>query len=112
VRSNDPRVLAVATALASLFEALRSDRSGETPDELVPFPFGFERRAARALVRGGGLATTKIGRRIYARRSALIALVGDAAKPVRDMPTAANDPAAAAREAYASPLRAVGGRSR
>lgn len=45
------------------------------PDDVIEFPFGFEKTAARKLVRKGILKTTKIGRRIYARRSAVLALV-------------------------------------
>jgi hypothetical protein len=46
------------------------------PDELVPFPFGnIERNAARALMREGHLPVAKIGRKFYARRSDVLALV-------------------------------------
>jgi len=46
------------------------------PDELVPFPFGnFERNASRALMRDGHLPVAKIGRKFYARRSDVLALV-------------------------------------
>ncbi len=46
------------------------------PDELVPFPFGnFERNAARSLMREGHLPVAKIGRKFYARRSDVLALV-------------------------------------
>jgi hypothetical protein len=46
------------------------------PDELVPFPFGnFERNAARALMREGHLPVAKIGRKFYARRSDVLALI-------------------------------------
>ncbi len=46
------------------------------PDELLPFPFGnLERNAARALIRDGHLPVAKIGRKFYARRSDVLALV-------------------------------------
>ena len=46
------------------------------PDELVAFPFGnFERNAARALMKEGHLKVAKIGRKFYARRSDVLALV-------------------------------------
>jgi len=46
------------------------------PDELVPFPFGqLERNAARALIRDGHLPVVKLGRKFYARRSDVLALV-------------------------------------
>lgn len=47
----------------------------EAPDELVAFPFGLEASAARKLVRDGILIAAKIGRRTYAKRSAILALV-------------------------------------
>ncbi len=50
------------------------------PDELVPFPFGLERAAASKLVASGELPTRKLGRKTYARRSAVLVLV-DAAPP-------------------------------
>jgi len=60
------------------------------PDELVPFPFGnLERNAARALIRDGHLPVAKIGRKFYARRSDMLALVErvgaapERAKPVK-----------------------------
>ncbi len=57
------------------------------PDELVPHPFGLERAAASKLVASGELRTRKLGRKTYARRSAVLALV-DAAppKPANDEP--------------------------
>ena len=46
------------------------------PDELLPFPFGnLERNAARALIHDGHLPVAKIGRKFYARRSDVLALV-------------------------------------
>lgn len=48
---------------------------GGVADELVAFPFGLEVAAARALVRDGVLKAAKLGRRLYARRSDVLALV-------------------------------------
>lgn len=70
----------------------------DAPDELVAFPFGLDARTARALVRSGELPSRKLGRRLYARRSDLLALVPprragmarDLANGVRDL--AADDP--------------------
>lgn len=45
------------------------------PDELVAFPFGLECKAAKALIRDGTLPAARIGRRQYALRSDLLALV-------------------------------------
>ena len=45
------------------------------PDELVPFPFGLEAAAATKLVKSGVLKAAKIGRKLFARRSDLLALV-------------------------------------
>ncbi len=59
------------------------------PDELLPFPFGLEEEAAaKSLVRTGKLPAVKIGRRIYARRSDVLALVD---KLVSTRARAAND---------------------
>ena len=59
------------------------------PDELLSFPFGLEPRAARALVRNGTLTAAKIGRRTYARRSDVLALVDKLAKkPAKTEPIA------------------------
>jgi hypothetical protein len=50
--------------------------ASSAPDELLPFPFGnLERNAARALIRDGHLPVAKIGRKFYARRSDVLALV-------------------------------------
>ena len=63
-------------------------RPRRAPDELLAFPFGLEPRAARALVRAGTLPAAKIGRRTYARRSDVLALVDKLAKkPAKAEPT-------------------------
>ena len=49
-------------------------------DDLVQFPFGLEAAAARGLIRRGELRARKLGRRWYARRSDVLALI-DAAPP-------------------------------
>lgn len=51
------------------------------PDELVAFPFGLERSTARALMRSGKLPHARLGRRDYARRSDVLALVDRDIKP-------------------------------
>ena len=113
MRPDDPRVLAIASAIAGLVDALAVERTGGSADELVPFPFGFERRSARALIRTGRLATSKIGRRTFARQSALVALVGDTPVPASRVASVKPDPTAAARLAYSGRhLDAVGGTSR
>ena len=50
-------------------------RHESAPDELVAYPFGLEREAARRLMRDGHLPAARIGRRVYARRSDVLALV-------------------------------------
>jgi hypothetical protein len=47
----------------------------QAPDDLLAFPFGFEVAAARSLVRRGKLRAARIGRRVYAKRSDVLALV-------------------------------------
>ncbi len=66
------------------------------PDELVPFPFGLEASAARQLERDGHLKTAKIGRRKYARRSDILALIDKLAAPP------ARNPATSPEDAYAN----------
>ena len=75
------------------------------PDELLPFPFGrLERNAARALIRDGHLPVVKLGRKFYARRSDVLALVDRlGAEQARRTPVARES----ADEAY---LRMVGRR--
>lgn len=78
------------------------------PDELLPFPFGIEARTAKQLVRSGKLTAAKLGRRLYARRSDLLALVDRLAEP----PTAgsvADDYASLAARARATTPRRRGG---
>jgi hypothetical protein len=113
MRPNDPRVLAVAAALVGLVDALLAERRAEVADELVPLAdAGIERRALRRLQRDGRLPVERIGRRLYTRRSALLALV--ITTPAKEVPPNAApvaDVAQAAREAYAGrPLRIVGGK--
>jgi Helix-turn-helix domain len=45
------------------------------PDALIPFPFGLEKNAARRLIASGELRARKLGRRWFARRSDVLALV-------------------------------------
>ena len=52
-------------------------------DELVKFPWGLERNAARALIASGELRARKIGRCWYARRSDVLALITNAPKPAK-----------------------------
>jgi hypothetical protein len=47
-------------------------------DDLVPFPFGLEKNAARGVVKSGELRARKIGRRWYARRSDVLRLIDNA----------------------------------
>lgn len=54
---------------------LRFEPSGCVVDELIGFPFGLEANAARKLVRDGTLRAARIGRRWYAKRSDVLALV-------------------------------------
>ncbi len=68
------------------------------PDELLPHPFGLEPATAMALSRSDKLRTIKLGRRVYCRRSDLLALV-DAPAAERPERTAATP--ASPEEAYA-----------
>jgi hypothetical protein len=60
----------------------------QAPDELVAHPFGLERSAASRAIRDGHLKAARIGRRLYARRSDVLALVDKfaiKAKPTGDV---------------------------
>lgn len=70
-------------------------------DEAIQFPFGLETNAARELVRTGRIGTAKIGRKRYARRSAVLAAL--------DAIAAEQERAAKAGDAQASYLALVGG---
>ena len=59
-------------------------------DDLVAFPFGLEAAAARSLVRRGKLRAARIGRRLYAKRSDVLALV-DAVAAAEGRPEARTD---------------------
>ena len=74
-RSNEtPKITATreGDAIVIRIEATRV----EATDELVTFPFGLERAAASRAMRDGHLVGARIGRRLYARRSDVLALVG------------------------------------
>jgi hypothetical protein len=100
---SDPRVLAVAAALVGLVDALASERRAAPGDDLVALAgCGIERRALRRLQRDGKLPVERIGRKLYTRRSALLALVQtETAAAPACASTAAMNPEQAAREAYA-----------
>jgi hypothetical protein len=49
--------------------------SSSPVDDLLLFPFGLERNAARRLIHRGDLKARKIGRRWYAKRSDVLALI-------------------------------------
>jgi len=57
------------------------------PDELVPFPFGLEAEAARRLMRSGDLPHAKLGRKWYAKRSDVLALVDLFKAPPKPAPS-------------------------
>jgi hypothetical protein len=109
---SDRRILAVAAALVGLLDALAIERKGHAGDELVPLAScGVERRALRRLAREGRLEVVRIGRRQYTTRRALAGLV--TLGPVgAEAGEQATDPAAAARKAYAAPLRLARGGGR
>jgi hypothetical protein len=73
-------------------------------DDLVAFPFGLETNAARGLIKSGELRARKIGRRWYAKRSDVLALI-DNAPPVAP-------PARASGESLRGDLQAIAERTR
>jgi hypothetical protein len=113
MRPDDPRVLAIAGAIVALVDAATAERAGAVgaSDELVPLnSCGVERRTLRRLTKEGRLEVVRLGRKLYTTRRALAELVTDRGRSsAREKPTA-GDPRAAARAAYAAPLRVVRGR--
>jgi hypothetical protein len=111
VEPRDPRVVAVATALVWLIDALAPARSDDHGDELVLLnSCGIERRALRRLAKDGRLEVVRLGRKLFTTRRSLAALVRERA-PGEPKKATTRDAQAAARAAYAAPLRVVGGRS-
>lgn len=84
--SKSDAVQDLARALANLLGATTT-----APDELVCFPFGLEVSSARALVASGELPARKLGRKYYAKRSAVLALVDAAPKVANDAREDAED---------------------
>lgn len=112
---SDTRVLALAAALVGLIDALAGARRADAGDDLVALAgCGIERRALRRLQREGRLPVERIGRKLYTRRSALVALVQtEPTEAPSRASTHAVDPEQAAREAYAGrSLRVVRGSGR
>ena len=69
-----PGLLAAALrAMADALEVL--PLAAVDTDRLVPFPFGLEANAAREVMKRGLLVTAKIGRKRWAKHSAVLALV-------------------------------------
>jgi len=80
ITSGDPRVIALASAIVALVDALAQNMTGTPLDELVPLTREalaarkLEYRPVLRLADAGVLRTVKIGRRRYARASWLAAL--------------------------------------
>jgi excisionase family DNA binding protein len=107
MKPNDPRILAVASAIVGLFDALANERSSDASNGIVSLAdAGIERRALRRLIREGRVRATRIGRRVYVSRADLAALLALTLTQVPAASTAVN-PQDAARAAYRAPLRAV-----
>lgn len=68
--------------------AFASCNAGGLPpaDDLVAFPWGLERNAARHLIATGELRARKIGRKWYARRSDVLRLIDAAPSPPKRAP--------------------------
>lgn len=65
--------------IIAAFVKLISEGSVAAPvDGLVAFPFDLEANAARSLIKSGELRARKIGRKFYAKRSDVLALIDSA----------------------------------
>jgi hypothetical protein len=94
VRNSDearPRFTTSTASDGAILVRIEAAPTVEAPDDLVPFPFGIEASAARKLVREGLLVAAKIGRRTYAKRSAVLALVDKLASRTTAAPEDAED---------------------
>lgn len=115
MKPDDPRVVAVATAIVSLVEHLSiAPGAGASPphgDALVPIngealaALGLELRPVARLADSGELRTLRIGRRRYTRQSWLVALA-DKLASAAPAPTPQCVPEAPAAIAPASTLLA------
>jgi hypothetical protein len=63
----------------------------KTGDDLVELPGPFEASAAERLRKSGELPARKVGRRWYARKSDMLALIPAKGQPVELEPAADND---------------------
>jgi hypothetical protein len=110
VLASDARILAVATALVGLVDALAAGRGTGGADELVALTdSGLDARTRRRLERDGRLPVVRLGRKKFTTRAALAALVNAPTTAAAVVPTA-TDATTAARAAYApGPLRMVRG---
>jgi len=73
-----PRVVVLqpGTSVVLIAEATNA-APAVVPDDLIAFPFGLEARTAHALIRCGRLRAVRLGRRLYSKRSLVLALVDD-----------------------------------
>jgi hypothetical protein len=97
----------VAAALRAAADLLEVPPPAGVPDALVASPFGLEAEAARTLVRTGRLKTAKIGRKRYAKRSDVLALVDVLADEEAAALASKPVPGSSVREGY---LQLVGAR--
>lgn len=81
--SAPPRITAVQSHDGAIIVRVEAVAPVAAPDALEPFPFGLEVAAATKLVKDGTLPAAKIGRKLYAKRSDIVALVDKLAVPVR-----------------------------
>jgi len=82
--SNTSQTFSVSQVGESILVRVEAVRVA-APDELVAFPFGLERAAAARAIRDGHLPAARIGRRVYARNSDVLALVGKLALTTKPM---------------------------
>jgi len=84
---------------------LTSCTAGVLPpaDDLIRFPWGIEKNAARKLIQSGALRAVKLGRSWYCRRSDLLALVDSAPRVA---------PARASGQSLREDLAAIADRTR
>jgi len=111
MKSDDPRVITLATAIVAFIDGLAADAGKKETDELIPVTVealaehGFEHRAVLRFAETGKLRTVRIGRRRYTRMSWLAELAErlPAIKP--PPPSPPSDPVLSDREKLLEELR-------
>jgi hypothetical protein len=95
------RVIALRPGASVTLLGSGSSASPLAPDDVIEFPFGLEEKTARALVREGTIPAARLGRKLYARRSAVLGAIDVIAEEQRAARAIQAKPGTSAPEQYA-----------